>query len=186
MFYSFLFSRSFLIFFASFFYFANVYFIFFFFFFSSRRRHTRSDRDWSSDVCSSDLGRERFHVADAFDLNGNVLLSYRRDFDRNNFAAAAAACATWRCSSVAEKSPKHDQQHHQHHDADDLNDAGARFTGTLHFGSLDAGGIVDTRAGGVSADGSIRNFRWDVFLHRDLLGPPSEMSAMDDRGLNDN
>src|SRR3989440_5874923 len=29
--------------------------ILFFFFFSSRRRHTRSDRDWSSDVCSSDL-----------------------------------------------------------------------------------------------------------------------------------
>src|SRR2546421_4297742 len=27
------------------------------FFFSSRRRHTRSDRDWSSDVCSSDLSR---------------------------------------------------------------------------------------------------------------------------------
>src|SRR5699024_11939588 len=27
----------------------------FFFFFSSRRRHTRSKRDWSSDVCSSDL-----------------------------------------------------------------------------------------------------------------------------------
>src|SRR2546421_7534946 len=30
-------------------------FRFLFFFFSSRRRHTRSDRDWSSDVCSSDL-----------------------------------------------------------------------------------------------------------------------------------
>src|SRR5216683_5199096 len=29
--------------------------ILFFFFFSSRRRHTSSDRDWSSDVCSSDL-----------------------------------------------------------------------------------------------------------------------------------
>src|SRR2546429_8805684 len=29
--------------------------IFFFFFFSSRRRHTRCSRDWSSDVCSSDL-----------------------------------------------------------------------------------------------------------------------------------
>src|SRR3989442_10879517 len=27
-----------------------------FFFFSSRRRHTRCGRDWSSDVCSSDLG----------------------------------------------------------------------------------------------------------------------------------
>src|SRR5712664_3002394 len=30
-----------------------------FFFFSSRRRHTRSDRDWSSDVCSSDLDRHQ-------------------------------------------------------------------------------------------------------------------------------
>src|SRR5690554_7318635 len=29
--------------------------VFFFFFFSSRRRHTRCGRDWSSDVCSSDL-----------------------------------------------------------------------------------------------------------------------------------
>src|SRR5256712_13090269 len=28
------------------------------FFFSSRRRHTKSDRDWSSDVCSSDLADE--------------------------------------------------------------------------------------------------------------------------------
>src|SRR5437868_8924302 len=34
-------------------------FIFFFFFFSSRRRHTRSKRDWSSDVCSSDLASGR-------------------------------------------------------------------------------------------------------------------------------
>src|SRR5690625_6846441 len=33
----------------------------FFFFFSSRRRHTRWPRDWSSDVCSSDL--------DVVDLN---------------------------------------------------------------------------------------------------------------------
>src|SRR6266496_6110396 len=32
----------------------------FVFFFSSRRRHTRSLRDWSSDVCSSDL-RPRSH-----------------------------------------------------------------------------------------------------------------------------
>src|SRR5699024_11972605 len=29
--------------------------VYFIFFFSSRRRHTRSKRDWSSDVCSSDL-----------------------------------------------------------------------------------------------------------------------------------
>src|SRR3712207_7328270 len=31
----------------------------FFFFFSSRRRHTRYWRDWSSDVCSSDLTVEQ-------------------------------------------------------------------------------------------------------------------------------
>src|SRR5690606_39894894 len=30
-------------------------FLFVSFFFSSRRRHTRFSRDWSSDVCSSDL-----------------------------------------------------------------------------------------------------------------------------------
>src|SRR5690606_40051412 len=30
-----------------------------FFFFSSRRRHTSFSRDWSSDVCSSDLLRSR-------------------------------------------------------------------------------------------------------------------------------
>src|SRR2546429_3556031 len=32
--------------------------VFVFFFFSSRRRHTRCSRDWSSDVCSSDLAEE--------------------------------------------------------------------------------------------------------------------------------
>src|SRR5207253_6697313 len=36
-----------------------------FFFFSSRRRHTRWPRDWSSDVCSSDLLRERVIVDSA-------------------------------------------------------------------------------------------------------------------------
>src|SRR5207249_9182060 len=32
------------------------------FFFSSRRRHTRSKRDWSSDVCSSDLSSPSFRL----------------------------------------------------------------------------------------------------------------------------
>src|SRR5204863_3824664 len=39
----------------SFLFYAFLFLFFFFFFFSSRRRHTRSLRDWSSDVCSSDL-----------------------------------------------------------------------------------------------------------------------------------
>src|SRR5207302_2463250 len=38
-----------------------------FFFFSSRRRHTRFSRDWSSDVCSSDLRRTSRPVHDAQD-----------------------------------------------------------------------------------------------------------------------
>src|SRR5690606_39586264 len=33
----------------------HIVLLFCFFFFSSRRRHTRFSRDWSSDVCSSDL-----------------------------------------------------------------------------------------------------------------------------------
>src|SRR6266542_6256762 len=39
-----------------FFFFTGQVLFFVFFFFSSRRRHTRCYRDWSSDVCSSDLG----------------------------------------------------------------------------------------------------------------------------------
>src|SRR5256884_5929590 len=38
------------------------------FFFSSRRRHTRCSRDWSSDVCSSDLGAP-MHYDVVFDVN---------------------------------------------------------------------------------------------------------------------
>src|SRR6266496_6491451 len=40
-----------------------------FFFFSSRRRHTRSLRDWSSDVCSSDL----FDLVDLSNLQRQIL-----------------------------------------------------------------------------------------------------------------
>src|SRR5690554_6431378 len=46
----------------------------FFFFFSSRRRHTRCGRDWSSDVCSSDLIAD--HVrAIAFSISDGQLPS---------------------------------------------------------------------------------------------------------------
>src|SRR5690606_39612657 len=44
------------------------------FFFSSRRRHTRFSRDWSSDVCSSDLyGAERvlLTLAEGFAARGH-------------------------------------------------------------------------------------------------------------------
>src|SRR2546429_3386518 len=37
------------------------------FFFSSRRRHTRCSRDWSSDVCSSDLQAIALGLGDRFE-----------------------------------------------------------------------------------------------------------------------
>src|SRR5690606_40051375 len=40
------------------------------FFFSRRRRHTRFSRDWSSDVCSSDLGSFIGLAGVDFGLNG--------------------------------------------------------------------------------------------------------------------
>src|SRR5205085_3694575 len=52
-------------------------------FFSSRRRHTRFDCDWSSDVCSSDLGEVAPH-----DLNapgGGYGFGFQ-DPERRNFA----------------------------------------------------------------------------------------------------
>src|SRR5260370_29661399 len=44
------------------------------FFFSSRRRHTRFKCDWSSDVCSSDLGWQRHRRR----LQGSALFRRRR------------------------------------------------------------------------------------------------------------
>src|SRR5690606_39922840 len=42
--------------------------IYFMFFFSSRRRHTRFSRDWSSDVCSSDLIGVDFEYFETLDM----------------------------------------------------------------------------------------------------------------------
>src|SRR5204863_1748117 len=51
----------------------------FFFFFSSRRRHTRSLRDWSSDVCSSDLLFQKTHVnLELDDLRGLIFVAAGR------------------------------------------------------------------------------------------------------------
>src|SRR6266436_9520352 len=56
-----------------------------FFFFSSRRRHTRCSRDWSSDVCSSDLldrrGRESFQELLAHRGIGVVVLEGLQIFE---------------------------------------------------------------------------------------------------------
>src|SRR5699024_12654580 len=58
-------------------------------FFSSRRRHTRSKRDWSSDVCSSDLYLFTFLMATGYEqvrsitayLAGDIEASKRVELD---------------------------------------------------------------------------------------------------------
>src|SRR5690554_7619342 len=48
------------------------------FFFSSRRRHTRCGRDWSSDVCSSDLQRGQVVTYEQSSLYGLVVNPRKR------------------------------------------------------------------------------------------------------------
>src|SRR5690349_22375817 len=62
------------------FYFSILLFFFFFFFFSSRRRHTRSLRDWSSDVCSSDL--RIAHILFLVFMGGAIGVAYGFSFMR--------------------------------------------------------------------------------------------------------
>src|SRR5207253_1209563 len=64
-----------------------------FFFFSSRRRHTRWPRDWSSDVCSSDLARGREAMAQAGVLDLAALpVATLSGGERQRVALARALC----------------------------------------------------------------------------------------------
>src|SRR6266496_5035619 len=87
----------------------------FFFFFSSRRRHTRSLRDWSSDVCSSDLWfaptlqactassrrmprdarEERWHFAETLQLQRLLQMPAKRTKNRR-----------WSCNTQREQVPR--------------------------------------------------------------------------------
>src|SRR5699024_11950309 len=49
------------------------------FFFSSRRRHTRSKRDWSSDVCSSDLKKTTKIVVEFKDIPMNLYYKHKEE-----------------------------------------------------------------------------------------------------------
>src|SRR5699024_12176642 len=55
------------------------------FFYSSRRRHTRSKRDWSSDVCSSDLTDE--DIADVVSNWTNIPVTKLVESERNKILA---------------------------------------------------------------------------------------------------
>src|SRR2546422_4472513 len=64
----------------------------FFFFFSSRRRHTRCSRDWSSDVCSSDLILLALQMERRY-RKPKILTMYENQFylAHGNYVFAAAA-----------------------------------------------------------------------------------------------
>src|SRR5256886_9112156 len=54
------------------------------FFFSSRRRHTRFDCDWSSDVCSSDLGQAAYALVLAPKDHRSLVGQVQIDVDGKN------------------------------------------------------------------------------------------------------
>src|SRR5690606_25040584 len=58
----------------------------YYFFFSSRRRHTRFSRDWSSDVCSSDLAALRPGVSRLLPQVGTLFRGHERETLRQHVA----------------------------------------------------------------------------------------------------
>src|SRR5690606_40475541 len=75
-----------------------------FFFFSSRRRHTRFSRDWSSDVCSSDLENMKIkYTAVATDMTNQEDVVFRSGSVYNAIRASIAIPGVFK-SVVTERS----------------------------------------------------------------------------------
>src|SRR5699024_12092023 len=74
-------------------------FSFFIFFFSSRRRHTRSKRDWSSDVCSSDLEKATTVIVPDYQLSFAI-------GKRGQNARLAAKLTGWKIDIKSESTAK--------------------------------------------------------------------------------
>src|SRR5438309_10580885 len=105
-----------------------------FFFFSSRRRHTRWNCDWSSDVCSSDLRRERLRVDRADEADDRLVGvpgearvrgvgRRRRDgverdgrsggVDRSEERRVGKECRSWGWTEPYKKNRKRSQAHYK-------------------------------------------------------------------------
>src|SRR3989449_7377404 len=69
-----------------------------FFFFSSRRRHTRCSRDWSSDVCSSDLNDTRATLVRGSGQRLPPTWRVLRRLPAESLAAAAKGTEADRCT----------------------------------------------------------------------------------------
>src|SRR2546422_7275615 len=62
------------------------------FFFSSRRRHTRCSRDWSSDVCSSDLSEGENYARELLEL---FTFGVDNGYDQNDITVMSRAWTGW-------------------------------------------------------------------------------------------
>src|SRR6266436_7103081 len=71
------------------------------FFFSSRRRHTSCSRDWSSDVCSSDLDDPLAHRIGNPLLIGPALAGGAQGLDRLGTAESHCDLAKFRDAAIA-------------------------------------------------------------------------------------
>src|SRR2546429_4692632 len=78
-----------------------------FFFFSSRRRHTRCSRDWSSDVCSSDLADTKRVAVMGWSIGGIVsVLAASRSSAFRKVVDQAGGALTWDQSHAMQQALK--------------------------------------------------------------------------------
>src|SRR6266581_7192024 len=106
----------------------------FFFFFSSRRRHTRWTGDWSSDVCSSDLGlRGGVGGDDLADAVEQGLEPFRQRMRRVGPDAAAGDVMKLAAGQVDDAETGHAQTRVDAEDADRLGHAGTAASAASSF-----------------------------------------------------
>src|SRR6266511_2075080 len=78
----------------------------FFVFFSSRRRHTRFSRDWSSDVCSSDLVEEQRLLTAEAAGHSDEQAAYLRRMDQIGWRVAELQVALASRDDIAAFAPE--------------------------------------------------------------------------------
>src|SRR5438105_10876882 len=146
------------------------------FFFSSRRRHTRSTRDWSSDVCSSDLRLRPLATARLTTL-ATASLKASRDvvsgpvhfhLDASNAEPIAGRDGRLPNSFVVDVSPVRARE------VDDFEGIVARRNAAVQAGNeSDVEGAIGSRA---AADGLDRARRQSERRFRTLQNPHGRLS----------
>src|SRR5690606_12767533 len=132
-----------------------------YFFFSSRRRHTRFSRDWSSDVCSSDLAAELGGFAGdgqiGVDEDGGDAVGFGEAAGDDGFGGAVAA--------VLPAAALEDRDALVAVLGDDLDDALVGQADRAEL-DLDAAVVVVALAGGDGGAGDAGGEAFEVEQHR--------------------